>query len=334
MKRPTKKAPARRKAARPKLSTSTALARRQTLAIEVIDPRQRLPEAPGVIEGIIADQVTVGDLGLSEVTLTEKEEMILNQPVDPDRILIKPTGQPYLSHPEYTRWFNQAFGRLGWSLVQKGKAVKQQDGKRIQVVCPYVLYIHRQAAAFAWGEQEYWEDNKEQTYGDALEATVASALRRCAKRLGVGLEMWDKHFLRTWIEQRAIKVKLEPGRNADANAKAKYAWRLKTDPPFWNEVKPGTRQREAGEERPPKREAPKAGTNTEANEPITEAQADRLWKLAVRAGRGKQALRSWLAVAYDVGSLKEIKRRDYDAICAAVEAPGGLPDPREPGQEG
>src|SRR3990167_5946168 len=64
------------------------------------------------------------------------------------------------------------------------------------ITCPYVLHIHGKPVAFAMGEQEYYDSNEQQTYGDALESTVASALRRCAKRLGVGLELWGQDFLR------------------------------------------------------------------------------------------------------------------------------------------
>jgi hypothetical protein len=344
MKRPTKKKAAARRQATP--STSTALARRQTLAIEVVDPGRRLPEilpAPRH-EGIIGSEASTGELGLVEVKLTPAEEAVLARPVNDLRVLVKPTGQPYLSHPEYTRWFNEAFGRLGWALVQKAQPIRQVDGNKVQIICPYVLYIHRQPAAFAWGEQEYWSNNKEQTYGDALEATVASALRRCAKRLGVGLELWDKRWLRAWLDIHTVKVKLEPKRgDREEQSEAKFAWRLKTDPPFWNEAgivkgssKPPTGS-SASTQPTERRQKPRAGSNPDDDKSITEEQRARLFKIAARVGRGKRELQAWLAIAYDVTETTKIKRKDYDAIVSAIESPNPLPKgpaTREPGEEG
>jgi hypothetical protein len=77
------------------------------------------------------------------------------------------------------------------------------------VVQPYVLYIHGKPVAFAMGEQEYFEGNKEQTYGDALEATVASALRRCMKRLGIGLELWDRAWVDNFMAEQGVHVQIE-----------------------------------------------------------------------------------------------------------------------------
>jgi hypothetical protein len=143
-------------------------------------------------------------VGLYEMKLTKKEEAILARPVNGTDILIKPSRHPipYLPHPVYTKWLNEAFGRLGWSIAPIGAA--QYNGRT--VVLDHILFVHGVPVARATGEQEYYEKNREQSYGDAIEACTASALRRCAKRLGIGLEMWDKPWLDRWIAENAVRV--------------------------------------------------------------------------------------------------------------------------------
>lgn len=323
----TKKRPARRVPAK-----STALVRRpaQRLEIQLKDPARRLPEltAAALLPATLGDDASIGELGFAELVLTTKEEEVLARDVNRDKILVKPTGQPYLSHPEYTRWFNDAFGRLGWALVPRAKPMK--SGKA--VVCPYLLYIHGKAVSFAYGEQEYHENNREQTYGDAVEATVASALRRCAKHLGIGLELWDKRFLNGFLDERCVKVPVT------VNGEKKWHWRLKAEKPFWNEIR-GRRAREEDTGEPPSgSSAPadydegeviqvNAGTNPKGNDPITPEQVTRLWTLVKKAGRDRQKVKTWIEFFYEVSSSKDIKRKDYEAICTAIEAPGDLGKP-------
>jgi hypothetical protein len=298
--------------------------------------------------GTLGEEAALGALGLVEIKLTDAEEAILAQPVPVTAVLIKPTGQPYLSHPSYTQWFNRAFGRLGWAIVPKAKP--RMADKTIS--CPYILYIHGKPAAFALGEQEYHESNKEQTYGDAYEATVASALRRCAKRLGVGLELWDRTWLQTFIDQHCVKVW--------CGDDPKPKWRRRQDPPFWNEKTAAGRKEQStvrheandDDQRREQRRPPSAGHDGRGDELITQAhvdaagvkklgQVERLGIILRNSGRDVMQFKMWLVRNYNIDSRKLIKRRDYDAICAAIEAPGELPersDPfpavREPGQEG
>ncbi len=326
-----KKKPAKKKA-------STALARRKPSAPAKRQTRALLPALK--VETAIAprnltDEIALGELGLVEVKLTEKEEQVLSRPIDLADMRVKPTGQVYLSHPTYTKWFNDAFGRTGWALVPCARPVMSERS----VVCPYILYIHKQPAAFAMGEQEYHASNKEQTYGDAIEATVASALRRCAKRLGVGIEMWDRTFGNAFLAQYAVKVW------CDVKGENKPQWRLRTDPPFWNETPSAQRGstssggRRQEQTQTPRREAP-AGTNSKAEEPITNEQKIRFWTIARRAGRSDDEVKEFLKTFLKVDSSSKIKRKDYEATCAAAEYPGPMrlnvepPMDREIGEEG
>lgn len=305
----------------PHPSRKTALARiehqlRKPAKVEIIAP-------PATVEDdrALRDQIAIGDLGLVEIALTPAEEAELAKPVNTEEIRIKPTGQAYLSHPSYTKWFNRAFGRTAWQLVPVSKPMMQGRS----VVQPYVLHLHGKPIAFAMGEQEYFENNREQTYGDALESTVASALRRCAKRLGVGLEMWDKGFLDDWQAATCVRVEVE-----QKGKETKYLWRRKIDKPFWGEVDGSARK--ANRQTPPREETP-AASHAAANEPITEQQLKKLWMTIRRMGRGEEEVKYWLLHKYKLDSTKAIKRKDFENIVHAIEHPGAL-QVRTPGEEG
>lgn len=343
------------KSKRPKPSSSSSTSKalvRVTRTLERVTKKYpgeelapRVPRSEILPVQLLGDEADLGALGLVEVKLTPQEEQILSRPVDDTRVLIKPSGQPYLSHPEYTRWFNEAFGRLGWSIVPKAKPLSNGAN----VVVPYVLYIHGKPAAFAYGEQDYHDNNREQTYGDAAEATVASALRRMAKRLGVGLELWDRAWIDEWIHEHCIKVRVVVGREK----KVAYQWRKKDAPPFWNEVTGKGRTAEGEEQsdrdydaepaeqpqrRAPAREERPAGHNPKDGEPITEGQVRRLWVIVRNSGRSDEVVKTWLRTRYNLDTSKKIKRGDYDFICKCIEAEGSLPltgaPGRSPGQEG
>lgn len=284
--------------------------------------------APSPAIEALSEAIALGSLGLVEVKLTQAEELILAEPVNVADILIKPTGQPYISHPAYTKWFNRAFGRLGWALVPRAKPALSENG----VLVPYVLYIHTQPAAFAIGEQDYHGNNREQTYGDAIESTVASGLRRCAKRMGVGLELWDKRFINKFIREHCICV-LRTSKN-------ERAWRRVDDDPFFDEA---GNAKEGEDVRPAQRQEsrfpPRSSTTHRDGRIITEKQLKRLWVILRNSWRPDAEVKEWLASRFKISSTKLITQDIYEQICTAIEARGELPPgpdalAREAGAEG
>lgn len=303
---------------------TTALARRAPAK------KAPLPEVLPEESRDLDDAIMLGRLGLVEVRLKPEEEAVLNEPVNVNDIQIKPTGQPYLSHPYYTRLFNRAFGRLGWALVPVSKPAKAVQGNKVSVVIPYVLYIHGQPVAFANGEQDYYENNAEQTYGDALESTVASALRRCAKRIGVSLEMWDRRYLEAFVETRALHVQIEVKKRGSDEKEKKWVWRLKGSAPFFNEVGRGSRRRDEPpeERRSSTVPAEQRATHKDEGEKITLPQRQRLAMIVNSSDRSDEEVNEWLRSAYGITNDKptrDILRRDYDSIVRALESPGQLP---------
>lgn len=79
-------------------------------------------------------------------------------------------------------------------------------------------------------------------------------------------------------------------------------------------------------------------TPEESSGVISEPQRKRLWAISKTAGISEDDLRPYLKKNFGLESMKDIKRKDYDAICKQVEV-GYLPmddkeDSREPGAEG
>jgi len=56
-------------------------------------------------------------------------------------------------------------------------------------------------------------------------------------------------------------------------------------------------------------------------------QLQRLWVIIRNSGRNEEAIRTWLHTVYGVDSTHDIKRKDYDTICEAIEKKGPLPMP-------
>ncbi len=321
----------------PKRAKRKAPARRPSTALVRREPTVPVVQAEPVPERILSTGTHLGELGLVEIKLSPQEEQILDERVDETRVRIKPDGSVYLPHADYTRWFNRAFGRGGWGIVPVGLPAMASR----TVVCPYVLYIHGKPAAFAQGEQEYFEGNKNQSYGDALESTVASALRRCSKRLGVALELWDREWGLEWRSRYAVAVKVTAIKQ-DGTKYPKTQWRRVQDPPLPFEQRghvheepqpdddygapaPGpSAPRQQSHASAPAPES--GGHHAHAGEPITQKQRQRFVMIVRNSGRDEQKVLEWLERAYCYKGSKDIRRDDYDRICRTVEAEGELPE--------
>jgi len=279
--------------------------------------------APAIVQGqlvpvdnsrMVTDGFRLDALGLVELKATPDEEKVLAREPAVIDVMIKPTGQPYLPHPVYTRWLNEAFGRGAWMLVPVGKPTLLEK----TVTCPYILYVHGRPVAFAQGEQEYHANNREQTYGDALEATVASGLRRCAKHLGIGLELWDRRWWMAWRDRHAIQVRVETNRKNDDGKwekKETTQWRRPDDPPLKGEI---------GKGRAPRKELDQE-EHADLDKPISPEKRERFWRIARRVGRNETDIKAFLKGRYDISTTDAITNRTYDRIIKALEAPGALP---------
>lgn len=272
-------------------------------------------QARELVERAVGDNIMLGDFGLVDLVLTPAEEEALSAPMNVEEVRIKPTGEVYLPHTSYTRKLCRAFGRTGWQLVP---AAKPQIGNGT-VVVPYRLHIHGKAVAFGFGEQDFFGgeggSNRNQTYGDAIESTHASGLRRCCKHINVDLELWDRDFAESFKREHCVLVEIASGK--------KPQWRRAIDPPLRDEVGAVQPRQQV------RQQAPVAHTGSEGDY-ITDGQMRRLHAIAHSAGRSNQEVKDFLRTAYHIESSTKVKRRDYDTICATIEARGPLVDVRVP----
>lgn len=296
----------------PKKKTTAPAKKSTSVALSVRNSRGSQVQARAVdlnIDRVIGvGEVALGSVGLMEVKLTDKEEETLNEAVREEDVVLRPGKRgpaiPYLPHIVYTRWLNRAFGRTGWGIVP----VSQPALKGKSVIIQFVLSIHGVPVATAAGEQDYFEDNPQQSYGDVVESCVGSGLRRCCKRLGIGLEMWDKAFCKRMVETRQHTL-------------------------------PAEHQRSSGESGT--KSAPTTKTGYEGSA-ISEGQARRLFAICKTAQRKQGEVRRYLQAIYGIvgkdldSAFAGITRKDYDQICAAIEKRGPLPEketsPRPPAE--
>lgn len=304
-------------------------------AVEVLPPPQALEAR------VLTDAAQLGQLGLQPLTLSPEAEAILAEPIDAAKVLILPTGAVYYSHIEYTRWFNRGFGRGAWAVVPSAKPNMAGIPKRehqFLVTQPFVLFVHGKAIAQATGEHTYHDDNAEQTHGDVVESLNASALRRLAKRLGVGLELWDRTWGRQWQATYAVMVKVD--------GKTRPQWRRTSDPPLYGEIGPRSGGRSASPSQGGESGAPgpdRTGAAREAQRtddrkitPGAKGQVGRLWAIAKTAGRDKDEIKGYLRIRWGIESTSDITRGHYEEVIRDIQRPGPMVEivDREPGSEG
>lgn len=169
-------------------------------------------------------------VGIASVAVDEPAAVILGRACDPADLDILPTGEVYLSQVGYRRRLNEAFRPGGWALRPLSPPTKV-NGTLIQ---EWALYAGGRFLASAWGEADYHEQNKRQSYATALESLKSNALMRTCKDLGIAAECWDRHFTEPWKETWAVKVWRAEIKNRKGG-QGEYQWRRKDAAPFYDE---------------------------------------------------------------------------------------------------
>lgn len=308
---PARRSPARRPAPARRPSPSRALVRRPAPALvpQVLPATQTTPLLQALASDPIMSAAFVGTL-----TLTGEQIRALRRPVEDVEIEWRPLKKdgppaiPYLSHNGYRDRLDAAFGLGGWGMAPVGQP-KEKDGI---VYVPYALVVGGVPRIYAWGEQEYHASNKQMTFGDALEGAKSNAITRCGKELGVARELWNRRHL------AELKVRLlGRGRHA-SRAEEPPDERVGAE---WSATDwPADAPTRAAPVRPP--------SHTQTDEPISQPQRRRLGVILRNSGRDEQSVRDWLRRTYGHEGTATITRQQYDAICAAIEAPADLPERR------
>lgn len=140
--------------------------------------------------------------GLGSRPFDKKIQDILVQVIEPKDIEIKPDGLIYLPEIKYRRILNRAFGAGGWGLVPRSETIVTPN----LVTREYGLICHGQLVSVARGEQDYFNETAIPT---ATEGCKSNALMRCCKDLGIGSELWDPVFIKSFKEQYCVEKFVE-----------------------------------------------------------------------------------------------------------------------------
>lgn len=177
-----------------------------------IIPRGAPPELkPGILA-----QININQVGTLEVG--EEELKVLQEPLDPKDVQIRPDGLVYLPWTWYANRLNRAFGILKWGLIPQGSPMIKDMGNNTLIVWLNWLVIKGVPVSMAGGETSYQPSNYTMSYGDAVEGARANSLARNCKMLGMSLDLWNPEWVSGWKEQYAESYK---------NEKNKTLWRKK-----------------------------------------------------------------------------------------------------------
>lgn len=181
-------------------------------------PAIRESQAEVAIIPSSADTSVVADpyIGVAAVPFDDRAQAVLAkyQIVPDDWIDIKPNGQIYLSHMRLRAIFNEAFGYGGWGMVPVGplhvervakpsKYANQPDYEHVTVYREYRLYVQGRFVRQMMGAGDYYTNNAETNYADAVESSESYALNRSGKPFGIASQCWDKAYGEEWKRKYA-----------------------------------------------------------------------------------------------------------------------------------
>ena len=277
----------------------------QSLALVLRDPQQLMAavQPQSSTQLAITGEPTIAVAALGTLRLAAKQKTALRAKVDDAEVEWKPSRRreegappsppdiPYLPHASYRDRFDAAFGVGQWATAPQG-VPREKDGV---VYALWGLVIGGAVRYYAWGEQAYHPNNRQMTYGDAIEGTRSNAIARIGKELGIGRDLSRRRYV------------------AGLKRRVPVAERL-----IGEDV---LREERQAADRPP---AASARTGWE-HEKISDKQYGRLAGMMRKAGRTKIEVRKFIFATYGYQAGHAILRKDYDAICSAVEKPGPFP---------
>lgn len=167
---------------------------------------------------------------LGQMILTPEQEAILNEPVDPAEVDIRPDdGAVYLSHAYYRKQLTRAFGRMGWSFIP-GSPLAQEPGTK-NYYRVWILFVGGVYAAEAMASRQYHADNARMDLSDVAEAIKSDCIRRVCKDMQIGMDCWDKRWTEKWKRENAIQVIAKDWKGNNSKM-----WRRKDADPLPGEV--------------------------------------------------------------------------------------------------
>lgn len=157
--------------------------------------------------------------GLSTLVLAKEVRDVLLRPVDAEnQVEIRPDGALFMPAGVVRQRLNEAVGPGRWALRPESQPRYDQETDE----CFYdgSLWIDGKFVARAIGGCRWRPSNKSMTKSDALEGAKSICLRRCAKDLGIGAELWTPDYQRRWKREYGI-----PYLGLDWQHRKKVMWR-------------------------------------------------------------------------------------------------------------
>lgn len=170
--------------------------------------------------------------GASNLKIDDTEQSKLLASFDAKEIEIRPDGLIYLPQTFWRKRLNESFGIGQWCLIVKSST---KDPDRNKLYLQGILMARGCYVSESVGEAEYHEDNSLQSWASVWESAKSDCITRCCKDLGIASELWQPEFIRTWINENAVKVWINTAKKGDPE-KLKAVWRKKDAARFWNEV--------------------------------------------------------------------------------------------------
>ncbi len=202
--------------------------------VEIIDERtgEIIPRGIAKVDKFATSnlQIQVNANTIGTLELSEEALRVLDEPIDPNDVQIRPDGLVYFPWTYWARRLNDAFGRLQWGLIPQGAPQsKQIDNNTILVVWGFWLIVKGVPISFAMGETSYRTNNNTMSYADAVEGARSISLARNCKHLGISLELFDPEWIEEWKEKYARKIKNPRGNYPE------YIWVRNDDKRYFKE---------------------------------------------------------------------------------------------------
>lgn len=192
------------------------------------NPQQNVPS--DAKDKAICDLTSACYQKASQLSLTKEEVAQLSADFNDDCFQPGAAGKEnliYIEHAALRERLDSVIGMGQWCMIPTMRRVEEfeyqkdewinnrRTGKTIPVKGSHVyvdaiLLIRGAFVASAIGEMTYYPDNHTQNYADAVEGAETAALRRCCKRLGVGLQAWRKDWCLGWWDRKNASKRTKP----------------------------------------------------------------------------------------------------------------------------
>jgi len=176
---------------------------------DVAKPAEAMTPAQARIDAV-AGVLARGYHGASTLQLSKEEIEGLKADFQDDAFKLGAGGNAdllYLEHAFLRDRFDSVIGMGQWALIRSRPHwgedfTTQKGGKATRLYADCALLVRGCLVAEAIGDMVYYHGNPTQSYGDAAEGSETAAFRRCAKKLGVGLQAWKKDWCEGWKQRQ------------------------------------------------------------------------------------------------------------------------------------